>query len=119
MVSKETTSTEDCENRTAARELDKVELLAFLGPRDMGRNKWIHERLKVWTPPLCQCVSNHPLIIDTFSCELRADWCKALVQPGLEALNLVVFGAKVVARTIVVVSTHGIALVMQKIEPTA
>jgi hypothetical protein len=42
-------------------------------------------------------VANLPLIVDAFACELRADWCEALVQPGLEAFDLVVFGAEVIA----------------------
>ena len=77
----------------------------------MRRYERVHESLKVGTPPLRQCVANYPLIIDTLSCELRADWCKALVQPGLKALDFVVLSAKVVTRAIAVVSTHSRATV--------
>jgi hypothetical protein len=68
--------------RTAARQLDKVELLALFWSRDVRGDEGVHERLKVGAPPLCQCV---------------ADGCEALVQAGLEAFDLVVFCAEVVA----------------------
>jgi hypothetical protein len=82
---------------TTARELDEVELLAFLWSRNMGGDEGVHESLKVRPPPLCQCVANLPLVVDAFACELGADRCKALVQPCLEALDLIVFSAQVVA----------------------
>jgi hypothetical protein len=44
-------------------------------------------------------VADLPFIVDAFTCELRADWCKALIQPRLEALDFVVFGAEVVTRS--------------------
>jgi hypothetical protein len=49
---------------------------------------------------LRKSVADLPLIVDAFACELGADWRKALIQPCLEALNLVIFSAKVVARSI-------------------
>jgi hypothetical protein len=82
---------------TAARKLDEVELLTLLWPGDVRGDEWVHECLEVGSPPLRKCVSNLPLIVDALACELRADWCKALVQPGLEAFDLVIFGAEVVA----------------------
>lgn len=119
MVRNGSTQTRGSKERTAARKLDEVELLALLRPGDMGRDERVHERLEVGAPPLCQCVANHPLVIDTLSCELRANWCKALVQPGLEALDLVVFGAKVVTRASVAVSIRSIAVAWQKKKLTA
>jgi hypothetical protein len=85
--------------RTAARKLDEVEFLAFLGSRNVGGDEGVHESLKVWSPPLRQCIANLPLIVDTFACKLCADRCKALVQPCLEAFDLVVFSAEVIARS--------------------
>jgi hypothetical protein len=41
-------------------------------------------------------VTDLPFIIDALACELRANWCQALVQPCLETFDLVVFGAQVV-----------------------
>lgn len=90
------------EQHTATWKLDKVELLAFLWPGDVRRDKRVHEGLEVGAPPLRQGIAHHPLIVYALSCKLRADWCKALVQSGLETLNLVVFGAEVVARAAIV-----------------
>jgi hypothetical protein len=86
--------------RTAARKLDEVELLTLLRPGNMRRDERIHECFKVGPPPLRQRVANLPLVVYTLASELCADWCKALIQPRLEALDLVVFGAEVVARSI-------------------
>jgi hypothetical protein len=63
----------------------------------VGRDEGVHESLKVRSPPLCQCIADLPLIIDTLACELCADRCKALVQPCLEAFNLIVLSAEVIA----------------------
>jgi hypothetical protein len=65
----------------------------------MRGDEGVHKCLEVGPPPLCQCVADLPFIVDTLACKLRADWCKALVQPRFEALDLVVFGAEVVARS--------------------
>jgi hypothetical protein len=83
--------------RTAARQLDKVELLALFWSRDVRGDEGVHERLKVGAPPLRQCVADLPLVVDALACELCADGCEALVQAGLEAFDLVVFCAEVVA----------------------
>lgn len=64
----------------------------------MGGDEWVHERLKVWAPPLRQRVANLPVLIDSFSRELRSDWCEPLIQSRLEPVDLVVFGLEVVAR---------------------
>jgi hypothetical protein len=85
--------------RTASRELDEVELLAFLWSRNVGRDEGVHESLKVRSPPLCQCIADLPLIVDALACELCADRCKALIQPCLKAFNLVVLSAEVIARS--------------------
>jgi hypothetical protein len=38
-------------------------------------------------------IANAPLVVDALAGKLGANRRKALVQPGLEALDLVVFGA--------------------------
>lgn len=86
--------------RTALWKLDEVELLALFRPGDMRRNEGVHESLEVGPPPLCECVADLPFVVDARACELCADWRKALVQPCLEALNLVVFSAKIVAGSV-------------------
>jgi hypothetical protein len=63
----------------------------------MRRNERVHEGLEIGSPPLCQCITNNPLVIDTLACELCANWCEALVQPRLKALNFIVFGTEVIA----------------------
>jgi hypothetical protein len=82
--------------RTATRKLNKVELLALLRPCDVRGDERVHECFKVWSPPLRKRVTDLPFIIDALACELRANWCQALVQPCLETFDLVVFGAQVV-----------------------
>lgn len=69
------------DKRTAAGKLDEIELLALLRPRDVRRDKWVHEGLEIGSPPLRQCVADLPFIVDAFACELGADWREALVQP--------------------------------------
>ena len=66
----------------------------------MRGDEGVHERLEVRAPPLRQCIADLPLIVDAFTTELRANGCQALVQAGLEAFDLVVFCAEVVAGTI-------------------
>lgn len=63
----------------------------------MGGDEGVHEGLEVGTPPLGQGVADLPLVVDALAGELRADGGEALVQAGLEASDLVVFGAQVVA----------------------
>lgn len=48
-------------------ELDKVELLALFGPGDVTWQEWVHEGLKVGSPPLCQSVANIPVLINTLA----------------------------------------------------
>lgn len=57
---------------------------------------WVHESLKIRPPPLGQCITNDPLIIDGIARELCADWAQALRETGLEALNLIVFRFEIV-----------------------
>lgn len=83
--------------RTAAGQLDEVQLLALLGASDVGGDEGVHEGLEVGAPPLGQGVANLPLVVDTLAGELRADGGQALIQAGLEAVDLVVLGAQVVA----------------------
>ena len=66
----------------------------------MRWDEGVHERLEVGPPPLRKRIANAPLVIDALARELRADGRQALVQPRLEALNLVVFGLQVVARSV-------------------
>lgn len=66
----------------------------------MRRDERVHEGLEVGPPPLSKRIANYPLVVYAFACELCAHWCEALVQPRLEALNLVVFGAEVIARSV-------------------
>ena len=63
----------------------------------MRRDEWVHERLEVGAPPLRQCVADLPLVVDALTCKLCADRCEALIEARLEAFDLVVFGAEVVA----------------------
>ncbi len=84
--------------RTAAWQLDEVQLLALLRPRDVRGDEGVHEGLEVGAPPLCQRVADLPFIVDSLACELRADGCEALVQTRLEAFDLIVLGAQVVTR---------------------
>jgi hypothetical protein len=63
----------------------------------MRRDERVHECLEVGAPPLRECVADLPLVIDALACELRADGCKAFIQPRLEAFDLVIFCAEVVA----------------------
>jgi hypothetical protein len=65
----------------------------------MRGDEGVHERLKVGPPPLRERIANAPLVVDAFARELRADRRQALVQPRLEAFNLIVFGFQVVARS--------------------
>jgi hypothetical protein len=83
--------------RTATWKLYEVELLTLLRARDVCRDKWVHERLEVGPPPLRQCVTDLPLVVDAFACELGADGRETLVEPRLEALDLVVFCTEIVA----------------------
>lgn len=82
---------------TGLRKLDQVELLALLGPCDMGRDERVHEGLGVGAPPLRKAVANFP-VGGLVAFAQAADWCKALIEAALESLNLVIFGMEVVAR---------------------
>jgi hypothetical protein len=63
----------------------------------MRGDEGIHESLEVGSPPLRKRIADLPLVVDALACELRADWRKALIQPRLEAFDLVVLGAEVIA----------------------
>jgi hypothetical protein len=66
----------------------------------MRGDEGVHECLEVGSPPLGKSVADLPLVVDTLACELRADRREALVQPRLEAFDLVVLGAEVIAWSI-------------------
>lgn len=48
--------------RTFLRQLDKVQLLALLRPRDMGGDEGVHERLKIGSPPLSKAIADFPVM---------------------------------------------------------
>lgn len=74
--------------RTATGELDEVELLALLGPRNVRGDERVHEGLEIGAPPLGEGVADLPLVVNALARELRADGCKALIQPRFEAVDL-------------------------------
>lgn len=86
--------------RTAFGQLDEIELLAFLGPRYVRRQKGIHEGFEIGSPPLRQCVTDLPLIIDALARELTANGREPLVEPQLEPFDLVVFRLQIVTRPV-------------------
>lgn len=88
MVSSKIYARTSYSKRTALGKLDEVQLLALLGSGDMRRDEWIHEGLKVGSPPLGKGVGNLPLALVASVCELGAGWSKALVQTVLEARDL-------------------------------
>lgn len=62
----------------------------------MGRDEGVHEGLEVGPPPLREAVADLP-VARLLALAEPADGRQALVQARLEALDLVVFGAQVVA----------------------
>jgi hypothetical protein len=56
----------------------------------MRRDEGIHKRLEIRAPPLRKRIADLPLIINALTRELRAHRSKPLIQPRLEALNLVI-----------------------------
>jgi hypothetical protein len=64
----------------------------------MARQEWVHEGLEVGAPPLCKCVANIPVAIDSLAGELRSHGGQTLVQALLESVNLVVLMVEVIAR---------------------
>jgi hypothetical protein len=77
-------------------EANEIQLLALLGTGDMCRKEWVHEGLKVGSPPLRKSVADFPVIINTFAGELRSNWCKALIQPLLETFNFIVLVVQII-----------------------
>ena len=82
--------------RTVFRELDKVQLLALLGAGDVGGDERVHEGLEVGPPPLGETVADLP-IGGLLALADPTDGGEALVEAGLETLDLLVLGAQVVA----------------------
>ena len=64
----------------------------------MRWDEWVHESLKVGSPPLSQSLADLPLAFVTVVGELVARRSQSLVQAYLEALNLVGVVWKVVSR---------------------
>lgn len=65
----------------------------------MCRNEWVHEGLEVGTPPLGQSIRNLPIAIPGLARKLLPCWCQPLVQPSLEAFDLVIIRMEIVARS--------------------
>lgn len=63
----------------------------------MRRQKRIHERFEIRSPPLRERIPNLPFIIDAFAGELVADGGEALVETRFEAGDFFVSVEKVVA----------------------
>lgn len=59
----------------------------------------VHERLEIGSPPLCKSVAYLPFVVHTFARELVADRRQTFIQAELEALDFVVFGLEIVARS--------------------
>ena len=89
--------------------MDQVQLLALLGPRHVRRQEGVHEGLEVGPPPLRERVADLPLLVDGVAAELVADGREPLVQPRLEALDLVVRRVQVVAGT-----ANGVSLIVER-----
>ena len=70
---------------TAPGQLYEVELLTLFRPRYVRWDERVHEGLEVGPPPLRKGVANDPFVVDTFTRELSAHWCKSFVQPELES----------------------------------
>lgn len=79
------------------RKLDEIQLLAFLGARDVRRDERVHECLEVGTPPLREAVANLPVCC-LFSLAKTANRSETIVQALLEALDLVILGLEIIAR---------------------
>ena len=88
-------------------QVDQVELLALLGPGDVRGQERVHEGLEVGPPPLRQAVAHLPLVVDGVARELVADGREALIEARLEARDLVVGGAEVVAWSVCALSVTG------------
>ena len=64
----------------------------------MRWDKGVHERLEIGPPPLCQCIPDLPLIVDTLARKLRAHRRQPLIKPHLEALDLIILRFEIVSR---------------------
>lgn len=81
-----------------SRKLNKIQLLALLGPGDMRWDERVHESLEIRSPPLRQRITNLPLLINTLATELCTNRSQSLIQSHLEPVYLVIFGLEVVSR---------------------
>lgn len=66
----------------------------------MRRYKRIHKRLEIRPPPLGQGIADNPVVVDRFAAELGSAGGEAFVQARFEAGDFVVFGAEVVAGSV-------------------
>ena len=64
---------------TAVGQLDEIQLLALLWARDMRRDEWVHESLKVWSPPLGKSLANLPFAFIAIIGKLVARRSQSLV----------------------------------------
>lgn len=77
--------------------MNKVQLLALLGPCDMCWNKRIHEGLKVGPPPLSKTLADLP-VSSFLSLADATHGGKSLIESELEPFFFVVLWPKIVAR---------------------
>ena len=63
----------------------------------MRRHEGVHEGLEVGSPPLCQAVAHLP-VASLLALAQPADGGQSLVQPGLEALYLLVLWSQIITR---------------------
>lgn len=108
--------------RTSLWHLNQEQLLALFRLRDVRGYKRVlyqgcvsdqkarvhmegadHERLKVRSPPLCEAVTNFPVIVDPMRrVELLRILrrCESIVEPGFESFNFVFTGLQIVPRSV-------------------
>lgn len=65
----------------------------------MSRQKRVHEGLKIRPPPLCQGITNLPVLVDALTGELRADWRQTLIESFLESVDFFVVVMEVITRS--------------------
>jgi hypothetical protein len=81
---------------TLLRQLDEVQLLTLLRPRNVSGEKRIHEGLEIRPPPLRKRITDLPVFIDAFPRELGSHRRQTLVQSLLESFNLVILEVKII-----------------------
>jgi hypothetical protein len=82
--------------RTGLWKLDEVELLAFLGSRDVRGNEGVHEGLEVSPPPLRKTIPDLP-VAGLFALAQSSHGSQPLVQTNLKAIDLRIIRLQVIA----------------------